>query len=368
MLLLMSTFADTPAARLVRPLAPRRGPAAILAALAVVVATAFVAALALGPVAIAPAEIFAALAHRLGLIDPTEPLPAEQILIAIRLPRAILALAVGGALGAAGAAMQGLFRNPLADPGLIGVSSGAALAAVMAIVLAGGAMERLAPGLRPWLLPVAAFAGGLGATLAVLRLASGHGRASVATLLLAGVAINALCGAVIGLLTFLADDVQLRAFVFWTMGSLGGASWRTVLPVLPLVVLPAILLCRYARRLDAFALGEREASHLGLDVERLKWRLSLLVAVMTGAAVAVCGVIGFVGLVVPHLLRLAFGPGHRLLLPGSALLGGALLAVADIVARLAVAPAELPIGVVTSLIGGPFFLWLLLRQPLRIAA
>jgi iron complex transport system permease protein len=336
----------------------------VLLALGALMMLAFLGGLGLGPVRIPLTELLAAIGQWLGLAAAADAsLQTNQILFAIRLPRVVLAVAVGAALGCAGAAMQGLFRNPLADPGLIGVSSGAALAAVTTIVLGHNVLHMLDPGTRPWVLPLAAFCGGLVATLVVLRLGMRNGQASVATLLLAGVAINALCGAGIGLLTFMADDLQLRALVFWTMGSLGAATWRSILPALPLIVLPAVVICGFARRLDAFALGEREAGHLGIDVERMKITLALLVAVATGAAVSVCGIIGFVGLVVPHLLRLAFGPGHRLVLPGSALLGGAVLALADIAARMVVAPAELPIGVVTSLVGGPFFLWLLIRQP-----
>jgi iron complex transport system permease protein len=362
----MSAFTDLASARVRWPLAPRRRAALVLTGLGLLLAIAFIATIALAPEPLTPFEIVAAVAHRLGLGANAGLNQVDEIVLAVRLPRAVLALSVGAALGAAGAAMQGLFRNPLADPGLIGVSSGAAFGAVATMVLGAGVLDRLPADLRPWLLPLAAFGGGVMATLVVLRLASGEGRAPVATLLLAGIAINALCGAAIGLLTFFADDVQVRAFLFWTMGSLGNAAWSTVLPALPLLILPILVLARYARQLDAFALGEREAVLLGVDAERLKLQLTLLVAVLAGAAVAVCGVIGFIGLVAPHLLRLAFGPSHRLLLPASALLGGTLLAIADIVARLGGGPGELPIGVVTSLIGGPFFLWLLLRQPLRI--
>jgi iron complex transport system permease protein len=232
-------------------------------------------------------------------------------------------------------------------------------------VLGDKVLHLLDAGARPWALPVAAFAGGLAATALVHRFGLRDGRASIATILLAGVAINALCGAGIGLLTFLADEQQLRSLVFWTMGSLGATTWKALPLALPLIVAPTILLMRATRALDAFALGEREAGHLGVDTERLKRRLLVLVALCTGAAVSVCGIIGFVGLVVPHLMRLACGPGHRLVLPGAALLGAALLTAADLAARLVVAPAELPIGVVTALVGGPFFLWLLVRQ-LRI--
>jgi iron complex transport system permease protein len=343
--------------------AVRRPPAApVLTVLAIAAGLMGLAGLALGPMRIAPLDALAALAHRLGLVASGIAPQEEAVLFAIRLPRVLLSLAVGAALAAAGAAMQGLFRNPLADPGLVGVSSGAALAAVATIVLGDKVLHLLDARMRPWALPVAAFAGGLLATALVRRFGMRDGRASIATILLAGVAINALCAAGIGLLTFLADEQQLRSLVFWTMGSLGATTWTALPLALPLIVVPTIMLMRATRALDAFALGEREAGHLGVDVERLKGRLFLLVALATGAAVSVCGIIGFVGLVVPHLLRLVCGPGHRLVLPGSALLGGALLTAADLVARLIVAPAEMPIGVVTALVGGPFFLWLLVRR------
>jgi iron complex transport system permease protein len=340
----------------------RPAAAPVLLTLAVAVAVVGVAALSLGPMRIGPLDVLAALGHRLGL--PVEEVAPrhEAVLFAIRLPRVLLSLAVGAALAAAGAAMQGLFRNPLADPGLIGVSSGGALAAVATIVLGDKVLHLMDAGARPWALPVAAFAGSLAATALVHRFGLRDGRASIATILLAGVAINAICGAGIGLLTFLADEQQLRSLVFWTMGSLGATTWTALPLALPLIVIPAVALMASTRALDAFALGEREAGHLGVDVERLKRRLLVLVALCTGAAVSVCGIIGFVGLVVPHLLRLVCGPGHRLVLPGAALLGGALLTAADLAARLLLAPAELPIGVVTALAGGPFFLWLLVRR------
>ncbi|HJQ56627.1 MAG TPA: iron ABC transporter permease [Vineibacter sp.] len=341
-----------------------RRPAAapVLLALALAAVAMGIAALAIGPMRIGPLDILAAFGRRLGVAGDEIVAQHEAVLFAIRLPRVLLALAVGAALAAAGAAMQGLFRNPLADPGLIGVSSGAALAAVATIVLGDKVMHLLSPAARPWALPVAAFAGGLAATAVVHRFGLRDGRASVATILLAGVAINAMCAAGIGLLTFVADEQQLRSLIFWTMGSLGAATWTALPLALPLVVLPTIALMSSTRALDAFALGEREAIHLGVDAERLKRRLLVLVALCTGAAVSVCGIIGFVGLVVPHLVRLVCGPGHRLVLPGAALLGGALLTAADLAARLVVAPAELPIGVVTALAGGPFFLWLLVRR------
>ncbi len=284
------------------------------------------------------------------------------IVLQIRAPRTVLGFAVGGALALAGAALQGLFRNPLADPTLIGASSGGALAAVAVIVLGGAVMGPLGGLGRALALPAVAFAGALAATFLVYRFASRDGQTSVATMLLAGIGVAAIANAGIGILIFISDDDQLRTLNFWLLGSLAGGGWTLVLPVLAFLAIPLVLLPRYAAGLNAFALGEAEAGHLGYDVERLKHRLIVLSALAAGASVAVAGIIGFVGLVVPHLVRLALGADHRLLMPASTLLGGSLLVAADILARTLVVPAELPIGIVTSLAGGPVFLWLLLRR------
>jgi iron complex transport system permease protein len=273
---------------------------------------------------------------------------------------------VGAALAVSGAAMQGLFRNPLADPGLIGVSAGGALGAVSVIVLGASVTASVAPSLAAGAVPIAAFVGALAATLLVKRLATRDGRTDVATLLLAGIAIQAVAMAGTGLLTYVADDEQLRTLTFWTMGSLGGATWQSLAYAAPLMVLSLLAIPLAAAALNAMLLGESEAGHLGFDTERLKLVLVLLVAGAVGAAVAVSGIIGFVGLVVPHLLRLTLGPDHRALLPGSALLGATLLLLADLVARTVVVPAELPIGIITALVGGPFFIWLLVSRRQRM--
>lgn len=284
------------------------------------------------------------------------------IVTGIRLPRLLTGLLVGAALAVAGALMQGLFRNPLADPGLVGVSAGAGLAAGLTIVLG----ERLMPasiGLDLFtLLPFGAFLGGLASTLVLYAVSTRGGRTSIATMLLAGIALGALAGALSGFLAYLSDDRQLRDLTFWSLGSLGGATWSKLAVVAP--ILAAVLLATpaLARALNALSLGEAEAYHLGVSVERAKTAIVVLVAAAVGASVAAAGVIGFVGIVVPHLLRLAIGPDHRTLLPACALLGAALLAGADVFARTIVAPAELPIGIVTAAIGAPFFLRLLLRK------
>jgi len=341
---------------------PRRGLAVLPLGLLLLVG-ALLAGILLGPARVTATGLLATLADALGLA----PLPAEHardaaVLGVVRAPRVVLAALIGAGLGAAGAAMQGLFRNPLADPGLIGVSAGAALAAVAAIVLGGGLFGAAAGLLGLWLLPVAAFAGGLGATLLMARLGTVGGVTSVATLLLAGVAVNALAGALTGVLIFMADDRQVRDITFWTLGSLAGAQWAQVPVVVALVGVPALLLCLLARPLNALLLGEAEAFHLGVRVEAVKRLAVVLAAFAVAAGVAFTGLIGFVGLVVPHLVRLGFGADHRLVLPGAALLGGALLVLADLLARSLAAPAELPVGVVTALLGAPFFLWLLRRR------
>lgn len=285
----------------------------------------------------------------------------EAILVHLRLPRALAAAMVGAALGLSGATVQGLFRNPLADPGLIGVSAGASLAAVTAIV-AGGSLSALLPEeLRAFVLPVAAFVGSIAATALVYRIAALRSDLGIAALLLAGIAINAIAMAGVGVAVFVSTDEQLRSLNFWLLGSVAASTWQVVLPAFALMAPALILLPRLARALDLFALGERQAWLAGVDIVRLRRRAIVLVALAVGAAVAISGTIGFIGLVVPHLVRLMLGPGHRNVLIGSALLGAILLGGADIVARTIVAPAELPIGLVTALVGGPFFIGLLLR-------
>ena len=346
--------------------ARRRRTGRVLGGLVLLLVGAVVLGLGVGAVAISPGQVLAILGEPVGLSLPWGYESRQAlVLTAIRLPRVLLGVGVGGGLAVSGAVMQGLFRNPLADPSLIGVSSGAALAAVVTIVLGPVLMGGWADALGPFLLPAAAFAGGVGATVLVYRLGTRNGQTSVATMLLAGIAINALAGAGTGLMTFIADDNQLRDLTFWTLGSLGGATWTQLAVVGPCLLGGMVAAPLLARPLNALLLGEGEAFHLGIDTERTKKQVVTLAALVVGAAVAVSGVIGFIGLVVPHLLRLAVGPDHRVLIPGSALLGGALLLGADVLARTIVAPAELPIGIVTALVGAPFFLWLLLHDRKR---
>ncbi|MGX0135223.1 FecCD family ABC transporter permease [Cupriavidus metallidurans] len=275
----------------------------------------------------------------------------RNVLVEVRLPRIVLAITAGAALALSGAVMQALFRNPLAEPGLIGISLGGAAGAVAAIVLGAEGLGSVAP---------AAFAGSLIATAFAYVL--GTRRPGAANLLLAGVAINAICAAVVGFFTYQASDVQLRNLTFWNMGSLAGATWSILAWLVPLVAALCALLMRDWRAMNALLLGEREAQHIGFDLKRLRRRLIVLTALLVGPIVAVTGTISFVGLVVPHLIRLALGADHRWLLPNT-LAGGAIaLTLGDWMARTVVVPAELPIGIVTSLVGGPFLLWMLTRK------
>jgi iron complex transport system permease protein len=317
----------------------------------------------IGAVSISPIQVLAIILDQVGISTNGSYETLQQaILINIRLPRVFLAVMVGAALAISGAAMQGLFRNPLADPGLIGVSSGAALTTAIAIVILSTITSPLIDFLGIALLPLAAFIGGISATIVVYRLSTTNGKTNVATMLLAGIAINAMAGAILGFMIFLSNDDQLRDLTFWTLGSLGGAMWSSVWVVLPFLLAAIIFLPRLSKGLNAILLGESEARHLGVKVERLKKMIVVFVGLAVGAAVSVSGMIGFVGLVVPHILRLWIGPDHRFLIPGSAILGGLLLLSSDLLARTIVSPAELPIGVITASIGAPFFLWLLLRN------
>ncbi|MEL7057418.1 MAG: iron ABC transporter permease [Pseudomonadota bacterium] len=317
----------------------------------------------MGPLNISSGDMFTVLLSQVGLANADSVSTVKTGVIEnIRMPRAVLGFLVGAALGSAGAAMQGFFRNPLADPGLIGVSTGGALAAVAVIVLGGSLLAPVLEPLGAFALPLIAFLGSLGAVALIYQVSLIEGRVIVATMLLAGVAANALAFSGIGYLTFLADDTQLRDLTFWTLGSLGGAIWDRVLPAALLMGISIIGLMTLARPMNCLLLGEADASTLGVNVEAVKRRAAFLTALGVGAATAVCGVVGFIGLVVPHLVRLMTGPDHRYVLPGSALLGAALILFSDLVARLAVAPAELPLGVVTAAIGAPFFFWLLIKD------
>lgn len=308
-----------------------------------------------GAVTIAPAQI---LQIMLAGIDGIH--DAHGVIVwNVRLPRVVLSLTTGAGLACAGMLMQALFRNPLADPTLIGVSAGAALGAVAVIVLGATWLSDASHALGVWTLPLAAFAGALGTSLLVFTLARQDGAVDATTMLLCGIAVNALSGACIGLLTYMATDTQLRNLTFWSLGSLAAANWSAVAVSTPLTAVLVLLSLRWGTALNALLLGEAEAMHLGIQVEWLKRGIVAATAAMAGIAVAFSGVIGFIGLVAPHLARLIVGPDHRRAMPLTIVLGAALLTLGDLVARTLVRPAELPLGILTALLGAPFFLWLL---------
>lgn len=277
----------------------------------------------------------------------------------LRLPRALFAMLIGAALGLSGALTQGLFRNPLADPGLLGLTSGAACAAALTIVVLAGSGLVLPAEWRFWILPAAAFLGAISVCFALDRVARWLTADSIAGLLLTGVALNALAASVIGLCTYLATDEQLRSLSFWTLGSLAGASWMLVAVLLLMVVAAALQVRRLVNAMNALALGEATAAHIGIDVRHLRTHVIVLVALLCGFAVAWCGMIGFIGLIAPHIVRSAIGPDQRQVAPLSMLVGALLLLVADTVARTIAIPAEIPVGVFTALLGAPFFMVLL---------
>ncbi len=339
---------------------------ASLGLLAVVTVAVMLASQATGPIDI---QVFELLPHIVAHVFnwtggvPEGVSPRDWIVVMdIRLPRVVLCSLVGAALAVSGATMQGLFRNPLADPGIIGVSSGAGLGAALLIVLGNSLLGSVAAFFGIYAIPFAAFIGGLATTLLLYRVGTRGGITSVATLLLAGIALGALASAMIGLLVYMADDQELRDLQFWMLGSLAGSNWEKVISAAPIIVAMLLAVPFLARGLNGLTLGEAAAAHIGIRVQRLKNISMLMVAAATGASVAVSGGIGFVGIVVPHLLRLLIGPDHRYLLPASAMLGATLLICADTVSRTIVAPAEMPIGIITAFAGAPFFLWILLRK------
>lgn len=332
---------------------PWRSSTLLVLSIALMLASA--AALAIGPLALSIGEVIDSLLGRADALG-------QATVLHIRAPRVLLALLVGAALGCAGAVVQTLFRNPLAEPGLLGISSGAALAAVTCIVLF--------PALLHWplALPAVAFMGAGTSAMLVLRIARASPLAPRVGQLLAGIAINAVAAAGIGVLSYLADDLALRSLTFWMFGSLGNAGWSALLICLPLMLAVVLLAPWRAAALDVLQLSEADAAYLGVNVPRLRLQMITLAVLSVAAAVALSGIIGFVGLVVPHLLRLSGLRAHRHLLPASALLGALLLLIADTVARTAFAPGELPVGMLTALLGAPFFLFLLMRQPAQGSA
>lgn len=336
-------------------MSPRRISApALLAGLGLLLAALVVVSLGTGAVTIAPRQVVSILLDHAGVGGSGFTSQQDAVLWSIRLPRVLLGVTVGAGLGMAGAALQGIFRNPLADPQLIGISSGAAAGSALGILVLEGAVGTVAG-------PIGAFVGGLAAGAAVYALARHQGRTEVVTLILAGIAVAALGGALAGFLSVLADDPRLGTPLFYSLGGLGVSTWSLLGVTVPFVLVGLVLLPGEGRRLDLVLLGEREASHLGVDVEATRRRVLLLSTAVVGATVAAAGVIGFVGLLVPHAIRLVAGPGHRLLLPASAIGGAALVVGADTVARTVASPLEVPVGLLTALVGGPAFLWLLRR-------
>lgn len=313
-----------------------------------------------GQLAVAPTEVVGSLLRGMGITTPWAPEDqvVEAALWVVRFPRIVMGLAVGAALAVAGAVMQAIFGNPLAEPGVVGVSSGAALGAALGIVLGIGV-------LGGWGIAIFAFAGGLLATMLVYVVSRANGRTEVVTLLLTGIAVNAFGGAGLAFILFLGDAASREQIIFWQLGSLNGSRWQEVAIVVIVAALGTFTALAAGKKFDLLSLGERNARHLGLNVERLRIWSIVLVALLTGAAVAFCGIIAFVGLVVPHIIRMAIGPAHGPLIIASAFGGGALMIFADLVARTLIGGADLPIGMLTSLIGGPFFFYLLFRARRR---
>ncbi|WP_326558541.1 FecCD family ABC transporter permease [Micromonospora sp. NBC_01796] len=354
------TRSRTPGPGPVGPPSTRRRNGILLAGLTAGLVLICLVAAGTGQVHVSPAEVLGSVLHRLGL--PVGPLPGaaqgENALWVVRFPRVSLAVVVGASLGCAGALMQGVFGNPLAEPGIIGVSSGAAVGAAATIVTGIST-------LGGWTVAAAAFVTGLLTTLLVYAMSRADGRTEVVTLVLTGIAVNAVAGAVLGLLMFFGDADAVRAIAFWQLGSLAQATWASVAVTLPCAVVGIGAALAAAGRLDLLALGERPAQHLGVPVERLRIVMITVTALLAASAVAFTGIISFVGLVVPHLIRLVTGPGHRVLIPASALGGAIIVVAADLAARTLVDYQELPLGVLTAVVGGPCFFWLLRRTRSR---
>ena len=316
-----------------------------------------------GAVSITYGRIFLYIEHALGMYREAGGASIEErLFLQIRLPRVILCALVGASLSVSGALMQALFRNPIVEPGLVGTSSGAAFGAAFVFVMGKTLTGAWVDMLGPFLLPVFAFAGGLGATWIVYRLSNVFGKVNVNTLLLAGIAVNALAAGGTGFFSYIARDPQARSIIFWNLGTLSGADWQNTGIVAISTIGGIALSLRYTKALNALMLGETEAGYLGVRTDRLKVRILLLNTFLVAVATSIVGVIGFVGLIVPHILRLVKSSDNRFLLIGSALLGGTLLNAADMLSRVIVAPSEFPIGVITAFAGAPVFLFLLIRS------
>ncbi|MGB0372813.1 MAG: FecCD family ABC transporter permease [Opitutales bacterium] len=320
------------------------------------------AALLVGPMEMKLVDVLKILANGILGSEADSPGGAHIVIWEIRLPRVLLSVLIGCGLAVAGASMQGVFRNPLADPGIIGVSGGGAMGAIAMIVLG----NRIFPQVffdnyGIYIVPAAAMLGAIAITFLIYRLSLQNGSVNLIAMLLIGIAINALGGSFIGFLTFISNDEELRTLTFWNLGSLGRATWSLIIPAFVFMVLPLFLIPHYATALNALLLGESEARYLGLNTARVKRNIIILSASLVGVSVALCGGIGFIALVAPHMVRSMCGPDHRILIPASGLLGAIILTLGDIGARTLAAPAELPIGILTALIGAPVFLYILIQ-------
>ncbi len=316
-------------------------------------------AIAFGAVSILPSEMFSSLKHFFQGKDPAN--IYEGVFIQLRLPRVLLCAITGAILAVSGVLMQGLFRNPIVEPGLVGTSAGAALGASIVFVMAPNFNPIFKSITGPLLVPMVAFMGALLATYIVYVLAKNSKRVSIMSLLLIGIAVNAVCLSGTGFMSYIARDPQARSITFWNLGTFSGASWQQVFIVGTVATIIFIFSLRYSKQLNTLLLGEEEAGYLGVDADKLKMRVMLLNTAMVSVATAFVGVISFMGLIVPHVLRLLIGSDNKKLLPASMILGALLLVLADMCARLILAPAEVPIGIITSLVGAPIFIILLKR-------
>jgi len=325
--------------------------------LIILLVTVLLCAIAFGAVSILPSDMFSAIQHFFQGKDPKN--IYEGVFIQLRLPRVLLCAITGAILSLSGVLMQGLFRNPIVEPGLVGTSSGAALGASIVFVMAAKFSPEMKSFTGPFLVPLVAFFGALAATYTVYSLAKNAKRVSIMSLLLIGIAVNAVCLSGTGFMSYIARDPQARSITFWNLGTFSGASWSQVFIVGTVAAVIFILSLRYSKQLNALLLGEEEATYLGVDTDKLKRKIMLLNTAMVSVATAFVGVISFMGLIVPHVLRLLIGSDNKRLLPASMILGATLLTLADMCARLILAPAEVPIGIITSLVGAPIFIILL---------
>lgn len=317
----------------------------------------------LGALSVSPAQSIAIFAKQLGWhLNIAFSDQQEVVITAIRLPRVLFGVFIGATLAMCGTAIQGLFRNPLADPVLIGISSGAALFTVIMIVAGLQLFAGLFNAIGAYALSLAAFLGAFITAIIVYRISQAGGKTIVSTMLLAGIAISAMAAAGTGIMTLMANDAQLRTITFWNLGSLGGANWHSLGILVPICMICLVGLPTLSKPLNALVLGETNAAHIGINVESLKTKVIILTALGVGVCVSVSGIIGFVGLVTPHIIRKLIGPEHKNVFIASALLGAIIMVIADLVCRTIIAPIEIPIGIATALLGAPFFLYLLLKE------